>query len=49
MNYPYIRIDNFHPETPDILEKLEDANGQRPADFGLEATVYNNIGAEIWG
>ena len=38
MNYPSIRIEGSIL-SPDILEKLDDANGQRPADFGLEATV----------
>lgn len=38
MNYPSIRIEGSIL-SPDILEKLEEANGQRPADFGLEPTV----------
>lgn len=38
MNYPSIRIEGSIL-SPDILEKLDDANGQRPADFGLEASV----------
>lgn len=37
MNYPSIRIEGSIL-SPDILEKLDDANGQRPADFGLEAS-----------
>lgn len=37
MNYPSIRIEGSIL-SPDILEKLDDANGQRPVDFGLEAT-----------
>lgn len=38
MNYPSIRIEGAIL-SPDILEKLEEANGQRPADFGLETSV----------
>ena len=38
MNYPSIRIEGSIL-SPDILEKLDDANGQRPADFGLETSV----------
>ncbi|WP_318556418.1 Eco57I restriction-modification methylase domain-containing protein [Geobacter anodireducens] len=37
MIYPSIRIEGSIL-SPDILEKLEDANGQRPADFGLETS-----------
>ena len=37
MNYPSIRIEGSILSS-DILEKLDDANGQRPVDFGLEAT-----------
>ena len=38
MNYPSIRIEGSIL-SPDILEKLDDANGQRPADFGLETAI----------
>lgn len=38
MIYPSIRIEGSIL-SPDILEKLEEANGQRSADFGLEASV----------
>ena len=34
MNYPSIRIEGAIL-SPDILERLEDAPGQRPSDFGL--------------
>lgn len=37
MIYPSIRIEGSIL-SPDILEKLEEANGQRPADFGLETS-----------
>jgi hypothetical protein len=37
MNFPSIRIEGSI-FSPDILERLEDASGQRPADFGLEGT-----------
>lgn len=37
MNYPSIRIEGAIL-SPDILERIEDAAGQRPADFGLDAT-----------
>lgn len=48
MNYPSIRIEGSIL-SPDILEKLEEANGQRPADFGLEtnAKVKDEI-ARAW-
>jgi hypothetical protein len=35
MNYPSIRIEGAIL-SPDILERLDDAPGQRPADFGLD-------------
>jgi len=35
MIYPSIRIEGAIL-APDILERLEDAPGQRPADFGLD-------------
>jgi hypothetical protein len=35
MNYPHIRIEGAIL-SPDILERLDDAPGQRPADFGLD-------------
>ena len=38
MIYPSIRIEGSIL-SPYILEKLADANGQRPIDFGLEATI----------
>ncbi|SPD73853.1 conserved hypothetical protein [uncultured Desulfobacterium sp.] len=38
MIYPSIRIEGAIL-APDILERLEDAPGQRPADFGLNGTV----------
>lgn len=38
MIYPSVRIEGAIL-SPDILEKLEDAAGQRPADFGLEPSV----------
>jgi len=38
MNYPSIRIEGAILSS-DILEKLDDAVGQRPADFGFESTV----------
>ncbi len=38
MNYPSIRIEGSIL-SPDILEKLDDVSGQRPADFGLETST----------
>ncbi|MDY0038923.1 MAG: hypothetical protein RBS57_01325 [Desulforhabdus sp.] len=38
MNYPSIRIEGAILSS-DILEKLDDAVGQRPADFGFEPTA----------
>ncbi|MEZ4644860.1 MAG: hypothetical protein R3E31_19375 [Chloroflexota bacterium] len=38
MNYPSIRIEGAIL-SPDILEKLEDAIGQKPADFGFDGSV----------
>lgn len=38
MNYPSIRLEGVIL-SPDILDRLEDAPGQRPADFGLEGTA----------
>lgn len=38
MNYPSIRIEGAIL-SPDILEKLEDAVGQKPADFGFDGSV----------
>lgn len=38
MIYPSIRIEGSIL-SPEILEKLEEANGQRPADFGLETSA----------
>jgi type I restriction-modification system DNA methylase subunit len=37
MTYPSIRIEGAIL-SPDILERLEDAPGQRPADFGLDGS-----------
>ena len=38
MNFPSIRIEGgiF---SPDILERLEDAFGQRPSDYGLDSSI----------
>src|SRR5437899_1462213 len=38
MNFPSIRIEGAIL-SPDILERLEDAPGQRPSDFGLDGTI----------
>ena len=38
MNYPSIRIEGTIL-SPDLLDRLEDAPGQRPADFGLDGAV----------
>src|SRR2546426_4347000 len=38
MNYPSIRIEGAIL-SPDILDRLEDLPGQRPADFGMESTA----------
>lgn len=38
MNYPGIRIEGAIL-SPDILDQLEELNGQRPPDFGLESSV----------
>jgi len=38
MNYPSIRIEGAIL-SPDILDRLEDAPGQRPADFGFNGGV----------
>src|SRR3989338_5888872 len=38
MNYPSIRIEGSIV-SPDILDQLEDAQGQRPVDFGLESSA----------
>lgn len=38
MNYPSIRIEGAIL-SPDILERIEEAPGQRPVDFGLNATA----------
>lgn len=48
MNYPSIRIEGAIL-SPDILDRLEEALGQRPADFGLEgsAKVKDEI-ARAW-
>jgi hypothetical protein len=48
MNYPSIRIEGAIL-SPDILDRLDDALGQRPADFGLEgsAKVKDEI-ARAW-
>lgn len=48
MNFPSIRIEGAIL-SPDILDRLDDALGQRPADFGLEgaAKVKDEI-ARAW-
>jgi hypothetical protein len=48
MNYPSIRIEGAIL-SPDILERIEDAPGQRPSDFGLTgaARVKEEI-ARAW-
>lgn len=48
MNYPSIRIEGAIL-SPDILDRLDDAPGQRPADFGLDsgAKVKDEI-ARAW-
>jgi len=48
MNYPSIRIEGAIL-SPDILDRLDDATGQRPADFGLDnsAKVKDEI-ARAW-
>ena len=38
MNYPSIRIEGAIL-SPDILERLDDAPGQRPADFDLDSST----------
>ncbi len=38
MNFPSIRIEGAIL-SPDILDRLEDAPGQKPADFGLDASA----------
>ncbi len=38
MNYPSIRIEGAIL-SPDILERIEDAPGQRPVDFNLDSTA----------
>ena len=38
MNYPSIRIEGAI-FSPDILDRLEDAPGQRPIDFGLDTSA----------
>lgn len=38
MNFPSIRIEGSIL-SPDILDRLDDAPGQRPADFGLESSA----------
>lgn len=48
MNYPSIRIEGAIL-SPDILDRLDDATGQRPADFGLEAgTKVKDEIARAW-
>src|SRR5262245_3893100 len=48
MNYPSIHI-QVPIISPDILDRLEDAPGQRPADFGLESpTRVNDEVARAW-
>jgi hypothetical protein len=38
VNYPSIRIDSAIL-SPDLLDHLEEAPGQRTADFGLDGTA----------
>jgi hypothetical protein len=38
MNYPAIRIEGAIL-SPDLLDRIEEASGQKPADFGLEGAV----------
>jgi hypothetical protein len=38
MNYPSIRIEGAIL-SPDILDRIEDLPGQKPADFGLDSSV----------
>ena len=38
MIYPSIRIEGAIL-SPDVLDRLDDLAGQRPADFGLEGTA----------
>jgi len=42
MNYPSIRIEGAIL-SPDILDRIEEAPGQRPADFGLDNAVKDEI------
>ena len=37
MNFPSIRIEGAIL-SPDILDRIEDAPGQKPSDFGLDAS-----------
>lgn len=46
MNYPSIRIEGAIL-SPDILDRIEEAPGQRPADFGLDSAVKDEI-ARAW-
>jgi len=48
MNYPSIRIEGAIL-SPDILERIDDAPGQRPSDFGLDtATKVKDEIARAW-
>ena len=48
MNYPSIRIEGAIL-SPDILDRIDDAPGQRPADFGLDgATKVKDEIARAW-
>ena len=38
MNYPSIRIEGAIL-SPDILDRMEDMPGQKPAEFGLDSSV----------
>ena len=38
MNYPSIRIEGAIL-SPDVLDRLEELLGQRPADFGLDSSA----------
>jgi uncharacterized membrane protein YgcG len=46
MNYPAIRIEGAIL-SPDLLDRIEEVSGQRPADFGLDGAVKDEI-ARAW-
>lgn len=48
MNYPSIRIEGAIL-SPDIIDRLDDMPGQRPADFGFESgTKVKDEIARAW-